>query len=249
MKYNVLAYLLIGLLFSCTTRKIRDNQIIADPFTEDYLSEIRKYDQADTLDKKTWEYHCNDTSALLHFSSDTLETLIKYNKIADSIISDEDIYDLVEQTIFCKLLKGKSPNSVILLQQTTFSNLDIGFNYLTSDFIDRDDILFLYSQMTCKPFLWDQKRLSNVRCISNKEFEDFFNSFDITSKEDISKLSKDFKNKFGDKRCEKYSKPIFNLKKTFALISHSTNFGGEILYFKKENGKWRLLGSEEAWRT
>ena len=103
--------------------------------------------------------------------------------------------------------------------------------------------------MTCKTFLWDPKRLSNVRCISNKEFEDIFKSTDNMTKEDMSKLIQDFKNKFGDNRCEKYSKPIFNLKKTFALISHSTNFGGEILYFKKENGKWRLLGCEETWRT
>jgi len=251
MKYNILAFLFFGLLFSCSTKKMRDidNQIIADPFTTDYLSEVSRYDHADTLVKKPWEYHCNDISDLLHFSSDTLEALIKYNKISDSIISNEDIYDLVEQTIFCNSHKDNSANNVRLLQQTTFANLDIGFHNLSSDFIDREDILFLYSQMTCKPFHWDQKRLSNVKCISTKEFEDIFQTKDKMSKEDIKKLFKDFSKKFGDDRWDQFSKPIFNHMKTFALISHSSNAGGEILFFKKENGKWRLIGREGTWTT
>ena len=248
---------LILILTGCTGKKLNDSDKTNDfePFTSKYIEEIRRDHELQLGGPKlSWEYRCEDIYQLEKLPLDTLEILRRNHKIADSIITDNDIYDLLRQTIFPTTTKSLPDSDKTLIQQVTFANIDMDFNTLKVDykeFIDKSDILFLFSQMTSKPYYWNEKKMCNVKCISTKELEEIYYIADNTHGDSIRTLlnrcREKMKAKYGHNFCQVYSKPIFNRNKTFAIMTLHSGYYGNIMFFRKENNKWTLIKRLGTW--
>jgi hypothetical protein len=248
---------LVLILTACTQKKQNDSDKINgfEPFTSKYIEEIRRNHELQLGGPKlSWEYRCGDINELESFSLDTLELLRKYHKIADSIITDNDIYDLLGQTIFPTTTKSLPDSDKTLIQQVTFTNIDLDFKTLTEEykeFIDKSDLLFLFSQMTSRPYYWNEKKMYNVKCISTKELKEVFYIPDKTPLDSIKKVlkrcRKKMEAKYGHNYFDVYSKPLFNRDKTFAVMTLQFSNGGFIMFFRKENNKWTLIKREGTW--
>lgn len=255
-QFTTLLFMLL-ILTGCTEKKQNDTNMnnTFEPFTSNYIKEIRRVQQLQSGGLKlTWKYRCEDVYLLENFSDNTLETLRKNHKIADSIITDNDIYDLLRQTIFPTTTKSLPDSDKTLIQQVTFANIDMNFKTLSHDYkeyINESDILFLFSQMTNEPFYWNEQKLCNVKCISTKELEEIYYIPDTTPEDSIKVLlnrsREKMKSKYGHSFCEVYSKPIFNRNKTFAIITLHNGYYGDIMFFKKKNNKWTLIKREGTW--
>jgi len=118
----------ILILIGCTEKRLNDSNKTNnfEPFTSKYIEEIRRTHELQLGGPKIfWEYRCEDIYLLENFSLDTLEILRKNHKIADSIITDNDIYDLLRQTIFPITAKILPDSDKTLIQQVTFANIDM----------------------------------------------------------------------------------------------------------------------------
>ncbi len=248
---------LILILTGCTEKKQNDSDKTNDfePFTSKYIKEIRRNHELQLGGPKlSWEYRCEDIYQLESFSLDTLELLRKYHKIADSIITDNDIYDLLRQTIFPTTAKSLPDSNKTLIQQVTFANIDLDFNTLSEDYkkiIDKSDVLFLFSQMTNKPYYWNEKKMCNVKCVSTKELKEIYYIPENTPRDSIktvlSRCRKKLKTIYGHSFFEVYSKPLFNRDKTFAIVTLHGGYYGNIMFFRKENNKWTLIKRQGTW--
>ena len=259
-KMRQLSTILISILIltGCTGKKLNDSDKTNnfEPFTPEYINEIRQnYELQRGGPKLSWEYHCEDINILGNFSLDTLKILRQNHKIADSIISDNDVYDLLKQTIFPLTTKLLPDSNKTLLQQVTFANINLSFKTLTKyyyEFIDNSDVLFLYSQMTNKPYYWNENKMCNIKCISTKELEKIFyipdNTHRDSIKETLKRCREKLKAKYGrHSSFEVYSKPIFNRDKTFAIMTLHNSLYGEIMFFRKKNNKWTLINRQRTW--
>jgi len=250
--------ILILILTGCTGKRQNDTDKtdqVFEPFTSKYIEEIRRNHELQLGGPKlSWVYRCKDIYQLDKFSLDTLELLRKYHKIADSIITDNDIYDLLGQTIFPTTTQSLPDRDKTLIQQVTFTNIDLDFKTLTEDykeFIDKSDVLFLFSQMTSEPYYWSEKKMHNVKCVSTKELKEICYIPDNTPGDSLkillNRCREKMKAKYGHYFYQVYSKPLFNREKTFAILSHRNGLGGEIMFFGKKNNKWILIKRQGTW--
>jgi len=256
--YSTILFLIL-ILIGCTGKKQNGSDKTNDfePFTSKYIEEIqRNYELQLGGPKHSWEYRCEDIYQLESFSLDTLDILRKYHKIADSIITNKDIYDLLRQTIFPTTAKSLPDSDKTPIQQVTFTNVDLDFETLTEDykeFIDKSDLLFLFSQMTSEPYYWNEKKMCNIKCISTKELKEIYyvpNNTPIDSiKKVLNRCRKKMKAKYGHNFCEVYSRPIFNRNKTFAIMTLHSGYYGDIMFFRKENNKWVLIKRQGTWNS
>jgi len=247
----------ILILTACSGKKLNESIKTTnfEPFTSKYIKELRCSQKLQLGGPKIfWKYRCEDIYLLENFSLDTLDILRKNHKIADSIITDNDIYELLRQTIFPTTAKLLPDSDKTLIQQVTYANIDMDYRTLTEhykEYIDKSDVLFLFSQMTSEPFYWNQKKMCNVTCITTKALKDIFYIPDNTPGDSIRKILNNcrqkMKTKYGHSFCEVYSKPIFNRNKTFAVMTLHSGFYGDILFFRKKNNKWVLIERQGTW--
>jgi len=119
------------------------------------------------------------------------------------------------------------------------------------EYIDKSDVLFLYSQMTSEPYYWNEKKMCNVKCLSTKVLKEIYYIPDNTPGDSIRTVLKrcrqKMKIKYGHYFCEVYSKPIFNHMKTFAVMTLHSGYYGDIMFFIKKNNKWILIERQGTW--
>jgi hypothetical protein len=226
-----------------------------EPYFPNWLSDLMHVPKKEgILIHQPWECYTPDMDIIKKFPIDTINLLIKNHKLADSIITDNDIYELVGQTIFPSGERLKPDSEFELLKQETFTSFHIGYGTIIEfcpEFIGREDVLFLYSQITCESYFWNEKKLKNVKCVPTNEFKEYYLAPNNLPKQFVKSYfkfkRKKFKQKYKNRYIEIYSKPIFNKAKTLAIIEHEQNFYGDLLIFKKINNKWKKIAEHNLW--
>jgi hypothetical protein len=257
MRKLIFLLFIISLIIGCKKKEESAIKIggETDCFLSNYISKIlhdcKKYYGGP---KNSWDCCCEDIDVIKGFSKDTIQSLINFNRIADTLISDADVYDLLNQTVFSGKEKYFQNKKLVILQQETFTHFEnFNLNTLSSDtdIIDKKDVLFLMSQLTCKSYFWDNSKLKNVKCISTQEMKNFFNIPANIPKWKIAGIiqnhQKKFKSKYGQEYPVRYSRPIFNKEKNLAIMQLDTRNNGTLVIFKKINNCWKIIKNEELW--
>ena len=165
-----------------------------------------------------------------------------------TVIFEQEIYDFMNYALF-------GADSVIY-DRREFKKLNcFSFEHstalkkfiksLSDTVLTSHDKKFMNSQFEYQTLLWDQTKLINVWCLTPKDHYE-------TQKNDTTDYWINFREHFGNYGKHDYSKPIFNKEKNIVVIEHRGQddwvWGrGEILLFRKENGKWRLIIEENLW--
>lgn len=163
-------------------------------------------------------------------------------KTRNIVISEQEIYDFMNYTLFgADSLIDDKRESMKLICFSLKHNSDIKrFIFSQPDTVlTTQDRKYMGSQCDSRIFLWDQDKLINVWCLTPKDLYEF-------NENDTTDYWEHFEKLFGNHGYHHYSKPILNQEKNIAVIAHSGRegwLGGieEILLFKKENGKWKLV--------
>jgi len=195
-----------------------------------------------------------------HLSKDTLKQIKILVKKAASIISENDVYNLMNQATF-PTDTAALPDSLctkIAKKTLTFGehlNLNL-LKSLSPTYIELADVLFMFSQISCNATEWDCGRLKNVVCLSQADLDMVFakRTGEIDSIDYSSEKWKQFRRSYGKYGLHWYSKPIFNEKMDFALIEYRGAGGrglgsGALLIFQKKDSRWRLVEARELWIT
>ncbi len=125
------------------------------------------------------------------------------------------------------------------------SDLKSFISSMNDSLLSKADKKIMKQQLSNKVFLWDNKELINVWCLTPKDFARINHS-------DTTDYWEEFRTNFGNYGHHHYSKPVFSKDKNICIIEHSGQGGwlfgsGEILLFKKIKGKWTLLKEENLW--
>ncbi|MEI7597301.1 MAG: hypothetical protein WCK02_16245 [Bacteroidota bacterium] len=176
--------------------------------------------------------------------------MIIYNKLSNSLITDIEVHSFLNEAVFPNIAKSDS----VYIYSDTYShlgNFSINGNSFLTSYIDKSELIYMMSQLTCQPYSFDEKKLKNVRCISNVEIKKIFSvpknlpekyiRFFIKYKRAL------YKEKYHLNHLSLYSKPIFNKDKTFAIIQFESNYYGDLLIFKKIKNKWIKIAQENLW--
>lgn len=163
-------------------------------------------------------------------------------KTRNIVISEQEIYDFMNYTLFgADSLIDDKRESMKLICFSLKHKPDIKrFIFSQPDTVlTTQDRKYMGSQCDSRIFLWDQNKLINVWCLTPKDLYEF-------NENDTTDYWEHFEKLFGNHGYHRYSKPILNQEKNIAVIAHSGRegwLGGieEILLFKKENGKWKLV--------
>lgn len=240
MKFRQLFILLIIIFSGCSNKNNRYDT--PEPFSLDYISSV--IDNEGFMSYLPWNFNCIDIDFLKQATQSTLDSLNENHRIADSIITDNDIYDLLQQTLF--QFSPKSNCYINLLLDRTYSSLALDINIIrdfSTDSIGNENVLFLYSQITNEPYVWSIEKLNNVRRISIQDIEDaFIKSKPLIDTSSISSLyiMDRYKAVYGRLGFQILSKPIFNQNKTFAIFSYQRYGYRRIMSFRKISDKWLL---------
>jgi len=192
------------------------------------------------------------------FSQDTIKQIEILAENAKSIITENDIYELVNQTIFPtneKKIADSLCQKIVQKTRTYYGHIDLKrLTQFYPKYIKQDDILFMYSQLSCNEFYWKSDNLKNAICLTDDELHKIFARQKGDTTNNSSDKWKTFRQKYGLYGLHSYSKPIFNKQKDFALIETSGSGGeglgsGNLLIFQKINSKWKLIESIELWIT
>jgi hypothetical protein len=125
------------------------------------------------------------------------------------------------------------------------SELKSFINSISDNILNNTDKKFIKNQLTDEIYLWDNEKFVNVWCLTFRDLAKIGQS-------DTLDYWEEFRANFGKYGNHHYSKPIFNKNKDILVIEHSGQAdwlvgSGEILLFRKVNGKWRLLKEEKLW--
>lgn len=169
-------------------------------------------------------------------------------KKRNTVIYEQEIYDFMNYTLFCadSLIDDRRE----FMKLNCFSlkhSLDLKkfINSQPDSILTSHDIKFIKSQLAYQTFLWDQDKLINVWCLTLKDLYK-------TQENDTIYYWENFRELFGNYGHHHYSKPIFNKDKTIIVIEHSGQGdwllgSGNILLFREENGKWKLIKEQNLW--
>ena len=185
-----------------------------------------------------------------YFSADTVSLLQGFANESKTNILDNDIYTLMTQAFFRR--DGKNmPDSlctkIVLKTQTYKGEITLEtISKLYPDFILQDDILYMYSQLSCEDYFWDTHQLPNTIGLTSEELERIFDD------EDAIKNWEEFIGKYGLYGLHNFSKPIFNKAENIALVIHEGNGGctlgsGTMYIVKKGKYRWRIVKEIELW--
>lgn len=165
-----------------------------------------------------------------------------------TVIYEQEIYEFMNYTLFGADSVIEDRREHIKLNCLSFkhsSSLKKFINSQTDTVLTSQDKKFMKSQLEYQTFLWDQGKLINVWCLTPKDFYK-------TEQNDTTDYWENFRENFGNYGRHNYSKPIFNKEKNIVVIEHSGQGdllwgSGEILLFRKENDKWRLIKELNLW--
>ena len=169
-------------------------------------------------------------------------------KEVQAVITDAECYDFMNNA----LLGGEKilTDSMEFIKLNCYSlkhssELKSFINSLNDSILNASDKDFMKSELQNKTYLWDNEKLINAWCLIPKDFSKIVRS-------DTTDYWEEFRTAFGKYGHHHYSKPVFNLAKDICVIEHSGQGGwlsgsGEILLFKKINGKWTMLEEEGLW--
>jgi hypothetical protein len=187
-------------------------------------------------------------------SNTSYEELIEKHEL----ISEEWIYKFMNNTFF---------NSDTILNDslcffkvnilTSKHSSDLRKYISSSSLLSRADKKYLKSQLSNKIFIWDKNRLVNVWCLTPRDF--FAINEIVSEKADttdvayaINAYSYVFEEIHGVGGQHRYSKPIFNRDKSFAVIEYQYYYsafaaGSDILLYEKKGDKWILIDEKNLW--
>jgi len=173
-----------------------------------------------------------------------------------TIVTEQDIYSFMNAAIFHSdsTITDQKEFEKIHALIVPFSEsirsfiwtLDIGFS----------DKFFLQRQIDQELINWDCSKLQNVVCIPADTIERIFSIgseiVETNSGFVFIDAWEDFRKKYGNGGLHRYSTPIFNKDKDFAIVEHGGQGdwelgSGTILVFKKTNDKWEIHDQKELW--
>lgn len=165
-----------------------------------------------------------------------------------TVISEQEIYDFMNYTLFgadSVIDDRREFMKLICISFTHSSDLKKFINSQPDTVLTGQDKKIMTAQLEYQTFLWDQDKLINVWCLTPKDL------YKIQENDTID-YWENFREHFGNYGRHKYSKPIFNKEKNIIVIEHSGQGdwlwgSGDILLFRKENGKWRLFKEQNLW--
>ena len=236
---------LATILMGCGGDKKNPKDFDFEPFSPANVAKLIEYKH---IGQKfaiwPWDTYQKDVDVLLSFPIDTLNQLYENHKIADSIITDADIYGFLDQTLI-SMLKYVSPrHRKYVLYDKTFSNMGLDYSSLQFSCVNSKDRLFLYSQVTCDSFMWNKQKIHDLQFISTKELKELIcrNGYPVLRIDSIYQ-SKMMQN-YGTNSYDLFSKPIFNRTKDFVIIAHQGQGSRDIFFYRKILGKWKMVVNE-----
>jgi len=169
-------------------------------------------------------------------------------KNRNTVISKQEIYDFMNYTFFGADSAIDDRREFMKLNCFSFkhsSDLKKFINSQPDSILTSQDKKFMKSQLVNQTFLWDQDKLINVWCLTPKDLYK-------TQENDTTDYWENFREHFGNYGRHNYSKPIFNKEKNIVVIEHREQGdwvwgSGDILLFRKKNGKWILIKELNLW--
>lgn len=169
-------------------------------------------------------------------------------KSRNLVIVEQEIYEFMNSNIFdvdSILVDKREFMKINCFTLKHSSDLRKFINSQTDSILTSYDKKFMKSQIENQTYLWDQDKLINVWCLTPRDLNK-------VQETDTLDYWGTFRKLFGNYGHHHYSKPIFNKDKNIVLIEHSGQGdwligSGNILLFRKENGKWKLIKEQNLW--
>lgn len=163
-------------------------------------------------------------------------------------LDDDEAYTLMNQAIFDR--DSILTDSLLFIKLNVFtlkhsSDLKSFINEASDSLISPTDKRYMIKQLSDMVSLWDNQKLTNVWCLTPKDFAKIERS-------DSTDYWEEFQANFGSYGRHNYSRPVFNQDKTLCVIEHSGQGNwlagsGSVLLFKKLNGNWIKVKEELLW--
>lgn len=163
-------------------------------------------------------------------------------------LDDDEAYTLMNQAIFDR--DSILTDSLLFIKLNVFtlkhsSDLKSFINEASDSLINPTDKRYMIKQLSDMVSLWDNQKLTNVWCLTPKDFAKIERS-------DSTDYWEEFQANFGSYGRHNYSRPVFNQDKTLCVIEHSGQGNwlagsGSVLLFKKLNGNWIKVKEELLW--
>lgn len=169
-------------------------------------------------------------------------------KDRNTVISEQEVYDFMNYTILGVDNSISERRKFIKLNCFALKHSSDLRKFISSQsdtILTRQDKKFMRSQFESQTLLWDQDKLINVWCLTPKDL------YKVTENDSLDYWN-NFREFFGDYGHHHYSRPIFNKDKTVVVVEHSGQVdgllgSGNILLFRKENNKWKLIKTQNLW--
>lgn len=168
-------------------------------------------------------------------------------------LENPDTLSLEDYEIYSTLLKEENSSVIAICQKTKdhFKFSDnykdrTSFNSFIKDYDDYDTLLFKnYIEFNMSSYVLDSIFSVNnkeILLISNDEVNSYFDSFNY-----LDNL-KEFQIKYSDStRLIYFSRVSTNEINNQAILEISEILSGRLIYLRKENNEWKIIGTIMAW--
>lgn len=169
-------------------------------------------------------------------------------KNRNTVISEHEVYDFMNYAIFGvdnSISERREFFKLNCFALKHSSDLRKFISSQSDTILTRQDKKYMRSQFDNQTLLWDQDKLINVWCLTPKDL------YKVKENDSLDYWD-NFRERFGDYGYHHYSRPIFNKDKTVVVVEHSGQAdgllgSGNILLFRKENHKWKLIKKQNLW--
>jgi hypothetical protein len=153
-----------------------------------------------------------------------IEEEFAYELVNELIFSDSALVDSME---FVKINAFSIPHS---------KEMKRFIKSFPDSVLNRNDKRYMTKQLSKKKLLWDKSKLNYCWILTS-------NDLNKINESDSTDYWEEYRKLFGKHGHHRYSKPVFNKDKTFAIIEYGSQRdwlvgGGGIYAYRKINGKW-----------